>query len=230
MIIEQKNEKLVISLDKTEDKEIFERVYTTQPKAFFEYLFKLDKFLNGTDNDQDVLTGEEEKSFADMGDAELLTSHSSYLQSMRKRIDGIINIIPKDCFNAFILDDQYNASEDENIIHLCHECEKLDDIHIELTKRDHMRAFVSNIQHDKRYDMFQPIIRQEVSSILNELTDREANILKSLYGMESSFLRSYEEIEREFGATKEEVDAICEIARLRLLYPTHDHKKPKSNK
>lgn len=219
MKITNNNEQLVISLDKTEDKEFYERAQKIQPEEFFEYLFKMDKFFHGTDGDMVVLD-DLEKDFIDSFDnSGLLTWAYYYLETAMKRIQNFVYIIPNDCCNVFRPEDEYNVVPDENIGHLCHELERLEVIINQLSRRNNIKNLLKALAGVDKTGKSIASIEKEIMDIIQELTDREARVMELHYGLIDNHPRTIEEISKEFGTTEEEIDAILQKAYKKMRHP-----------
>ena len=97
MLIEKgENKSMLIHLDKKNDREIYNRIGNKDPKDYFEYLFKLDHKLNGTDDTlieyprPETYKEQNSKSDAD----ELISKCETLLKDMESRLYEIVEVNP----------------------------------------------------------------------------------------------------------------------------------------
>lgn len=122
------NDEIVIKLQKTEHKELFDRVPVMRDvKAYFEYLLRLDKSLNGTD---DVLNGfpnaeSYEESIKKMSKEELIKEKEELLDEIFSYIEYINSLVPEEYTCTTYDYDLEFIPEDNAIAYLKLEADKL---------------------------------------------------------------------------------------------------------
>ena len=68
------------------------------------------------------------------------------------------------------------------------------------------------------------LLKEQVSEVLDTLTDREGRVLKLRFGLEDGRSRTLEEVGREFGVTRERIRQIEAKALRKLRHPTRSRK------
>lgn len=68
------------------------------------------------------------------------------------------------------------------------------------------------------------LLKEQVSDVLNTLTDRESRVLQLRFGLEDGRSRTLEEVGREFGVTRERIRQIEAKALRKLRHPTRSRK------
>ena len=68
------------------------------------------------------------------------------------------------------------------------------------------------------------LLKEELDSILKDLTDREERVLRLRYGLDDNRPRTLEEVGREFGVTRERIRQIEAKAIKKLKHPTRRKK------
>ena len=68
------------------------------------------------------------------------------------------------------------------------------------------------------------LLKEQVSEVLNTLTDRESRVLQLRFGLEDGRSRTLEEVGREFGVTRERIRQIEAKALRKLRHPSRSRK------
>src|SRR5690606_25020103 len=68
------------------------------------------------------------------------------------------------------------------------------------------------------------LLREQLESVLDTLSDREQKVLKLRFGLEDGRTRTLEEVGREFGVTRERIRQIEAKALRKLRHPSRSKK------
>ena len=89
----------------------------------------------------------------------------------------------------------------------------------------HLGDFIEDKESESPVDYTtKQLLKEELDSILKDLTDREERVLRLRYGLDDNRPRTLEEVGREFGVTRERIRQIEAKAIKKLKHPSRRKK------
>ena len=85
----------------------------------------------------------------------------------------------------------------------------------------HLGDFIEDKESESPVDFTtRQLLKEELYSILKDLSDREERVIRLRYGLDDNRPRTLEEVGREFGVTRERIRQIEAKAIKKLRHPT----------